>query len=269
MNAQAIERQSIEADLRHAVERRELLLHYQPKVDLISGAIVGVEALIRWRHPQRGLLPPGQFIEIAEECGLIVPIGRWVLREACRQARAWQDAGLPAIRIAINVSAVELRAVDFVSSVAESLAATGLQACYLEIELTETFLMQEAKSTVTGVRELRAMGVHIALDDFGTGYSSLSYLQRFPIDTLKIDQSFVRDLTTDADDANIVRAVIGMGNSLHMRVIAEGIETRQQLDFLRAQGCPVGQGFYFSRPVSAADCARLLEDGLRIDAVAA
>ena len=269
MNARAIERQSLEADLRHAVERRELLLHYQPKVDLISGAIVGVEALLRWRHPQRGLLPPGHFIEIAEESGLIVPIGRWVLREACRQARVWQDAGLPAIRIAINVSAVELRAQDFVSSVAESLAATGLQAHYLEVELTETFLMQEAKCTFTGMRELRAMGVHLALDDFGTGYSSLSYLQRFPIDTLKIDQSFVRDLISDADDANIVRAVIGMGNSLHMRVIAEGIETRQQLDFLRAQGCPVGQGFYFSRPVPAADFARLLESGLRIDAVAA
>ena len=158
---------------------------------------------------------------------------------------------------------------DFVSSVAESLAATGLQAHYLEVELTETFLMQEAKCTFTGMRELRAMGVHLALDDFGTGYSSLSYLQRFPIDTLKIDQSFVRDLISDADDANIVRAVIGMGNSLHMRVIAEGIETRQQLDFLRAQGCPVGQGFYFSRPVPAADFARLLESGLRIDAVAA
>jgi len=269
MNARAIDRQSIEADLRHAVARRELLLHYQPKVDLVSGAIVGVEALLRWRHPQRGLLAPGQFIEIAEECGLIVPIGRWVLREVCRQARAWQDAGLAAIRIAINVSAVELRAVDFVSSVAESLAATGLQAHHLELELTETFLMQEAKSTVTGVRELRAMGVHLALDDFGTGYSSLSYLQRFPIDTLKIDQSFVRDLATDADDANIVRAVIGMGNSLHMRVIAEGVETRQQLDFLRAQGCPVGQGFYFSRPVPAADFAGLLEGGLRIEAVAA
>jgi diguanylate cyclase (GGDEF)-like protein/PAS domain S-box-containing protein len=269
MNARATERQAIEADLRQAIERRELLLHYQPKVDLVTGAIVGVEALIRWRHPQRGLVAPGQFIEIAEECGLIVPIGRWVLREACRQARVWQDGGLAPIRVAINVSAVELRALDFVSSVADSLAATGLQAHNLELELTETFLMQEAKSTVAVVRELRAMGVHLALDDFGTGYSSLSYLQRFPIDTLKIDQSFVRDLATDANDANIVRAMIGMGNSLHMRVVAEGIETRVQLEFLRALRCPVGQGFYFSRPVPPADFARLLKRGLRTDAVAA
>jgi diguanylate cyclase (GGDEF)-like protein/PAS domain S-box-containing protein len=269
MNARAIERQLIEADLRHAIERRELLLHYQPKVDLVSGAIVGVEALIRWRHPRRGLLPPGQFIEIAEDCGLIVPIGRWILREACRQARAWQDAGLPAIRIAINVSAVELRAANFVSSVAASLAATGLQAHHLEIELTETFLMQEAQSTVVVLRELRAMGVHLALDDFGTGYSSLSYLQRFPIDTLKIDRSFIRDLATDADDATIVRAVIGMGNNLQLRVVAEGIETRAQLDFLRAQACAVGQGFYFSRALPTAEFAELLEHGLVIDAVAA
>jgi len=269
MNARAIERQLIEADLRHAIERRELLLHYQPKVDLVSGAIVGVEALVRWRHPRRGLVPPDQFIEIAEECGLIVPIGRWVLREACRQASAWQDAGLPLIRIAINVSAVELRAVDFVSSVADSLAATGLQAHHLELELTETCLMQEARSTVVVLRELRTMGVHLALDDFGTGYSSLSYLQRFPIDTLKIDRSFVRDLATDTDNATIVRAVIGMGNNLQMRVVAEGIETRAQLDFLQAQACPVGQGYYFSRAVPTEDFAKLLECGLGIDAVAA
>jgi diguanylate cyclase (GGDEF)-like protein/PAS domain S-box-containing protein len=269
ISARAGERQSIEADLRHAIERGEFLLYYQPKIDLATGEIIGAESLIRWRHPQHGLMPPGQFIDVAEDCGLIVPIGRWVLREACRQARAWQDAGLPMIRIAINVSAVELQAPDLVSSVLDVLADTGLEARHLELELTETFLMQEAGSTIAVLRELRNIGVHLALDDFGTGYSSLSYLQRFPIDTLKIDQSFVRDLASDADDANIVSAVIGMGNSLHMRVIAEGIETREQLEFLKQHGCPVGQGFYFSRPVPAAEFATLLQSGLVNTAIAA
>jgi EAL domain-containing protein (putative c-di-GMP-specific phosphodiesterase class I) len=262
VNAQAVDRQAIEDSLRHAVERRELLLHYQPKINLANGAILGVEALIRWRHPERGLVPPSEFIPIAERCRLIIPIGRWVLREACRQARVWQDAGLPMVRMAINVSPVELGAANFVSSVLTTLAETGLEAHRLELELTETFLMQEANSTIAVLRELRSIGVHLALDDFGTGYSSLSCLQRFPIDTLKIDQSFVRDLVNDADDANIVSAVIGMGNSLHLRVIAEGIETREQLNFLQKHGCPIGQGFYFSRPVPAAEFGVLLERGV-------
>jgi diguanylate cyclase (GGDEF)-like protein len=269
MNEQAAERQSLEDDLRHAIERRDLLLHYQPKINLVTGAISGVEALIRWSHPQRGLVPPGKFIGIAEECGLIVPIGRWVLREACRQARAWQDAGLPIIRIAINISPVELRAPDFVSNVLNTLNDTGLEASHLELELTETFLMQEANSTVVVLRALKDIGVHLALDDFGTGYSSLSYVQRFPIDTLKIDQSFVQDLATDGDAATIVKAVISMGNSLHMRVVAEGIETREQLEFLQRYGCPVGQGFYFSRAVPAVEFGKLLERGMAATAVAA
>jgi diguanylate cyclase (GGDEF)-like protein/PAS domain S-box-containing protein len=263
MNARAAEKQSIEGDLRYALQRGELFLHYQAKVDLVSEAIVGVEALIRWNHPRRGLVAPGDFIEIAEESGLIVAIGRWVLRESCRQARAWQDAGIAPIRIAVNTSAVELRADEFMSHVVSSLADSGLQARNLEVELTETFLMQEAGSTLAVLRELRAMGVHLALDDFGTGYSSLSYLQRFPIDTLKIDRSFVQNLATDDDDANIVRAVIAMGKSLHMRVVAEGIETREQLEFLRAHGCPVGQGFYFSRPMPALEFGKLLEHSLK------
>jgi EAL domain-containing protein (putative c-di-GMP-specific phosphodiesterase class I) len=192
-----------------------------------------------------------------------------VLREACRQARAWQDAGLPAIRIAINISAVEIRAPDFVSSVASSLTDTGLDASRLELELTETSLMQDATSTAAVLRALKDLGVHLALDDFGTGYSSLSYVQRFPIDTLKIDQSFVRDLATDAGAANIVTAVISMGNSLHMRVVAEGIETREQLEFLQIHGCPVGQGFYFSRPVPAQEFAKLLERDMAAMPVAA
>ncbi|HLF12016.1 MAG TPA: EAL domain-containing protein, partial [Gammaproteobacteria bacterium] len=261
MNVRAVERQSLEDGLRHAMERREFELHYQPKMNLETGAIIGVEALIRWRHPEHGLMPPGQFIPIAEECGFIVPIGRWVLREACRQTRAWQDAGLPPMGIAINISTVELRANDFVASVGAILMETGLDPRYLELELTETFLMQDSNSTAKVLRALKDMGLGLALDDFGTGYSSLSYLKRFPIDTLKIDRSFVRDLTTDSDDAGIVSAVIGMGKSLHMKVIAEGVETREQLAFLQEQSCPEGQGYYFSQPVVAEKFTELLGGG--------
>jgi diguanylate cyclase (GGDEF)-like protein/PAS domain S-box-containing protein len=259
LNVTAIERQAIDNGLRHAIERDELVLHYQPKVNLAMGAISGVEALIRWRHPLRGLLYPSQFISVAEEFGLIVPIGKWVLREGCRQAKAWQDSGLPPIQIAINVSAVELRARNFVEGVRTILKETGLEPRYLELELTETFLMQDTKSTAVVLEALKDMGVQLALDDFGTGYSSLSYMRHFPIDTLKIDQSFVRNLATDADDASIVSAVINMGSSLHMRVVAEGIETQEQLAMLREQRCPEGQGFYFSRPVIAEGIVSLLE----------
>ncbi len=268
MNVQAIERQSLEGSLRHAIERQELLLYYQPKINLATGGMTGVEALIRWHHPQRGLVPPGQFIAIAEECGLIVPIGRWVLSEACRQARAWQVAGLPPMCVAINISSVELRAPGFASGVRAILRETGLEPRYLELELTETFLMQDSRSTAEVLKELKEIGVLLALDDFGTGYSSLSYLKRFPIDAVKIDQSFVRDLTTDPDDAGIVTAVIAMGRSLHMRVVAEGVETREQLEILQEHGCPQGQGYYFSRPVPAVEFRQLLEFGVRSAAFA-
>jgi diguanylate cyclase (GGDEF)-like protein/PAS domain S-box-containing protein len=251
MNFHAAERQSLETGLRHALAREEFVLYYQPKVNLETGAIIGAEALIRWRHPERGLVPPEQFIPVAEECGFVVPMGRWVLREACRQTRLWQSRGLPALRIAVNISAVELRAKDFVAQVRLILAQTGLQPSDLELELTETFLMQDSNSTAAVLNELKALGVHLALDDFGTGYSSLSYVKRFPIDTLKIDRSFVRDIAIDADDASIVSAVIGMGKSLHMRVVAEGVETTEQLEFLQKQGCPFGQGYLFSPPVVA------------------
>lgn len=261
LTVRAVERQWLEDGLRHAMERKEFVLHYQPKLNLATGAIIGVEALIRWRHPQRGLMPPAQFIPIAEECGVIVRIGRWVLREACLQARAWQEAGLPPIRIAINISTAELRTRDFVEGVRAILAETGLAPRCLELELTETFLMEDAKSTAAVLQDLKDMGVQLALDDFGTGYSSLSHLRRLPIDTLKIDQSFVRDLTTDADDACIVSAVISMGRSLHMRVVAEGVETREQLAFLQEQSCPEAQGYFFSQPVAAGDFARLLGSG--------
>jgi diguanylate cyclase (GGDEF)-like protein/PAS domain S-box-containing protein len=258
MNLSAIERQTVESGLRRAIDQQELVLHYQPKMDLVGGAIVGVEALMRWQHPQRGLLLPAEFIAIAEECGVIVPMGRWVLREACRQARAWLDAGLPPLRIAINTSAVELRDQDFVERVSAALADSGIAPAQLELELTETFLLQDAQSTATILRAVKALGVGLALDDFGTGYSSLSHLKRFPIDTLKIDQSFVRDIATDADDARIVSAVISMGRSLNLRVVAEGVETPEQLAYLRAQGCTEGQGYFFGRAVAADELTRLL-----------
>jgi diguanylate cyclase (GGDEF)-like protein/PAS domain S-box-containing protein len=259
LNMNALERQAIERELRHAIERNEFELHYQPKMNLASGKIAGVEALIRWRHPLRGLMQPAQFISVAEEFGLIVSIGRWVLREGCRQAQAWQTEGHAPMRIAINVSAVELRAKGFVEGVRAVLKETGLDPGCLELELTETFLMQDSRSTSQVLEALKGMGVQLALDDFGTGYSSLSYMRRFPIDTLKIDQSFVRNLATDADDASIVSAVINMGSSLHMRVVAEGIETREQLAMLRDQQCPEGQGYLFSRPVAADKITPLLK----------
>ena len=259
MNEQVTERHWLEAGLRNAVERQELVLHYQPKIDLATGAIAGVEALTRWRLPHRGLVPAYQFIAIAEECGLIVPFGRWVLREACRQARAWQLAGLPPTPIAINVSSVELRAPGFVAGIRTILKETGLEARYLEIELTERVLMEDSPSAAAVLKQLKEIGVLLALDDFGTGYSSLSSLKRFPIDALKIDQSLVRGLSKNADDHSIVTAVIGMGKSLRMRVVAEGVETSEQLEILQRHNCPQGQGFYFGRPVPAEDFGQALE----------
>ena len=259
MNVRAVERQALENDLRHALERREFVLHYQPKMNLHTGAITAIEALVRWCHPLQGLILPAQFIPIAEECGFIAAIGKWVLREACQQAKLWEQAGLPLTRIAVNVSAVELRAKDFLGGVRAILLETGLEPTLLELEFTETLLMQHTASTAAVLRSLNELGVRLALDDFGTGYSSLSHLKRFPIDTLKIDRSFVRDVTTHADDASIVSAVISMGKSLHMRVVAEGIETPQQLAFLREHDCPEGQGYYFSRPLSAGEFAPFLK----------
>ncbi len=258
MNANALERQSVEMELRQAIERQEFILNYQPKVNLATGTIVGVEALIRWQRPMRGIVPPAQFIPIAEESGLILPIGRWALEKACRQARAWQEGGAAPMSVAINVSAVELRAKDFLANVRQILQSSRLEPRFLEIELTETFMMQDWKSTAEVLKALKSLGVRIALDDFGTGYSSLSYMKRFPIDSLKIDQSFVRDMTTDTDDASIVSAVINMGRSLHMRVVAEGIQTHDQLLFLQDRQCPEGQGFFFGPPVPAAQLTDFL-----------
>ena len=218
--------------------------------------------MIRWQQPDRGLVPPSQFVPIAEDCGLIIQIGRWVLREACRQARAWQDAGLPPVPITVNVSAVEFRDNGFVESVRRTLSETGLEARYLGLELTEGVLMEDAESTAAVLQELKVMGVQLAVDDFGTGYSSLSYLRQFPIDVLKIDQSFVNQITVDPDDSSIVSAIINMGKSLKHLVVAEGIETQEQRAYLQAQRCAEGQGYLFSRPLPAAQFAQLLQIGI-------
>jgi diguanylate cyclase (GGDEF)-like protein/PAS domain S-box-containing protein len=263
MQVRLADRQLLERDLRYALGQNEFLLHYQPKFNLKTGQITGVEALIRWVHLQRGMVPPAQFIPIAEECGLILPIGRWVLLEACRQARAWSDSGLGVVPVAVNVSAAEFGDKDFISGVRAVLIATGVEPANLELELTESVLMQDAESTVRTLGALKAMGVTLAIDDFGTGYSSFTYLRRFPVDALKLDQSFVHEITEDPGDATIVSAMINIGKSLNRRVIAEGVETRGQLKFLQSHGCDEGQGYYFSRPVVAEQAGTLLGAGIR------
>jgi diguanylate cyclase (GGDEF)-like protein len=262
MNVRAVQRQSIEEDLRGALERHELVLHYQPKIDLRTGAISGPEALLRWMHPTRGLLSPSEFIPVAEDCGLIVPIGAWVLREACEQVRAWADAGLPITTMAVNVSVAEFRAEDFLEGVFAILDETGLDPRFLELEMTESVLMQRAEPTAAILQDLRARGVRVTIDDFGTGYSSLSYLRKFAVDALKIDQSFVRQISIAGRDTPLVTAVISMARSLKLLVVAEGVETLEELAFLRAQQCDEVQGYYFSRPVPAEQFARLLRTGI-------
>jgi len=262
MNVRAVERQFIEEGLRRALERQEFALHYQPTVNLMTGAITGAEALIRWTHPTRGSIAPAQFIPVAEDCGLILPIGAWVLREACAQAQAWMDAGLPIMSMAVNVSAMEFRDKNFLDGLFAILSETGLDPRSLELELTESVLMKHAEFTASVLQILRKRGVQVAVDDFGTGYSSLSYLQKFPVDALKIDQSFVRQISTSGDDTTIVKAVIGMARSLKLRVIAEGVETLDEVAFLRAYRCEEAQGYYFSRPVLPQQFAMLLRNGI-------
>jgi EAL domain-containing protein (putative c-di-GMP-specific phosphodiesterase class I) len=219
---------------------------------------VGLEALVRWQHPQMGLVFPGQFIAIAEERGLIVPIGDWVLREACRQNKAWQDAGLPAVAVGVNVSALQFRLQDFPEKVAAVLRDTGLAAEYLELEITESVIMHGAEAAIATVRRLKAMGVKLSIDDFGTGYSSLSYLKQFPIDRLKLDQSFVRGLPSNADDMAISSAVLGMAKAMNLKVIAEGVENKEQMDFLFSRHCDEVQGYYFTKPLPAEEFATFL-----------
>lgn len=264
MNASAGKRLIVEAGLHRALAKNEFHLFYQPKFNLASGAITGVEALIRWQDPEHGPIAPNQFISIAEDTGLIVPIGRWVLQEACRQNRAWQDAGLDTVPVAINVSALEFRHPEFLEGVDQVLAETGLASDLLQIELTESVLMRDTESTALVLEGLKARKIQVSIDDFGTGHSSLSYLKRFAVDTLKIDKSFVADITNDpvADvDGNVIAAVIGLGRTLRQRVVAEGVETFAQLAFLKAQRCEEGQGFHLSYPLSANDFASLLNSG--------
>jgi EAL domain-containing protein (putative c-di-GMP-specific phosphodiesterase class I) len=258
MHERAVERQLVETNLRHALERDEFVLYYQPKINLANGAVIGAEALIRWIHPQWGMVPPERFIRVAEDFGLIVPMGRWVLQQACLQAKRWQDAGMPMQTIAVNVSAVEFRRPEFIASVQDILQASGLHPNCLELEITESVLMNDAEGSRNILTQLKQMGIRLAVDDFGTGYSSLSYLKLFPVDVLKIDKSFVSSIGTLGDDGAIASAVIAMGNSLKYRVVAEGVEDQFQLDFLRQHHCDEGQGFFFSAPVTALAFAHML-----------
>jgi diguanylate cyclase (GGDEF)-like protein/PAS domain S-box-containing protein len=263
MQTRLVERQSLEQDLRYALGRNEFLLHYQPKLNLQTGKITGVEALIRWQHPHRGMIYPAQFVPIAEECGLILSIGRWVLLEACEQARAWSNLGLGVVPMAVNVSAAEFENPDFLSGVRAVLIATGVEPENLELELTESVLMHEAESTINTLNALKALGVQLAIDDFGTGFSSFSYLQRFPMNVLKLHQSFVHEITEEQGEAPLVSAMINIGKSLKQRVVAEGVETRAQLEYLRLHNCNEGQGYYFSRPVVAEQAGKLVEANIR------
>jgi diguanylate cyclase (GGDEF)-like protein len=261
MNLVTEERVRYEADLHRALKLQQFELHYQPKVSALSKQIHSVEALIRWRHPERGLIAPGEFIPLAEDSGLIVPIGEWVLREACRQARAWQDQGLPMVRIAVNVSALQFRRHDLVETVRRALTDAGLNARYLEIELTESAVMTHPEESVEILERLSRMGVIVSVDDFGTGYSSMSYLRRFPIDKLKIDRSFINNLMTSAVDASIVRAIISLAHGLRLKVVAEGVETSDQLAYLQKLGCDQYQGFYFSPPLTATAIEDMMRAG--------
>lgn len=268
MNTEAVEHLATRNGLRRALEQNELLLHYQPQVDLPTGHIIGAEALLRWQHPEQGLLPPARFIAIAEESHLIVPMGEWVIREACRQAVAWKSAGLPEFTVAVNLSAVQFHNGDLVECVTLALQETGHCAEFLELELTESILLHQVDAVLETVMQLKKIGVKLSIDDFGTGYSSLSYLKRFDIDKLKIDQSFIRDITTDPDDSAIVRAIIQMGQSLNLKIIAEGVETLGMLEHLCKLGCDEAQGYYFAKPMPADTLAKLLEHTTRLPAPA-
>src|SRR5574343_42557 len=260
MNTTTLDRLLMESNLRRALVQNEFVLHYQPLVNLETGLIIGVEALIRWLHPELGVITPDRFIHVAEETGLINPIGDWVLCEACRQAKAWCDAGLPPICMAVNVAPVQFRQAGFVEMVAGALATSGLEAGRLELELTERTVMHDADVNMGTLSALHRMGVELSLDDFGTGYSSLAYLKRFPVGKLKIDRSFVNDLESDPDDWTIASTIVSMGRSLRMTVLAEGVEKPEQLALLRKMGCDMAQGYHFSRPTSAECMAEMLRD---------
>jgi EAL domain-containing protein (putative c-di-GMP-specific phosphodiesterase class I) len=251
MNVEAVEHLHLKSGLRRALAQGEFELHFQPQFELASGRVIGVEALLRWRHPEDGLIPPSRFIPVAEDTGLIVPIGDWVIHEACRQAMAWRAAGLPPLIMAVNLSAVQFRRGEVQQTIAQALQATGFDPHLLELELTESVLIGDTETVLTSVRRLKQLGVKLSVDDFGTGYSSLSYLKRFDVDKLKIDQSFIRDLASDPDDAAIVRAIVQMAGSLNLRTIAEGVEDAATLALLREFSCDEAQGYHFARPMAA------------------
>jgi diguanylate cyclase (GGDEF)-like protein len=268
MNTQIEERLVLESDLRHALERGEFTVNYQPQVDVNTRQVVGVEALVRWQHPERGLVLPGEFIPVAEETGLIVPLGEWVLRTACTQNKAWQEAGFPPMRMAVNLSARQFQEPNLVDAVAQVLRESGLDPHYLQLEITEGTAIQDVDFTITMLRILREMGVEIAIDDFGTGYSSLAYLQRFAIDVIKLDRSFMRDIPIKTSDAAIATTVIMMAHNLKLSVIAEGVETEEQLAFLKEQGCDEFQGYLFSKPLPPTHLEKLIKRGKRLPVVA-
>ena len=261
MQSRVNERLALESRLRRALEQGEFSLHYQPQVDLRSNRVFGCEALLRWSQPDLGMIGPAKFIPLAEETGLIVPIGEWIVRTACRQCKGWQDAGLPPVTVAVNISARQFREKTLLQAVARILAETGLDPRQLELEVTESVIMHDAQNVIADFQAFRDMGVKLSIDDFGTGYSSLSYLKRFPLDRLKIDQSFVRDITSNADDAAIAQAVITLGHTMNLRVIAEGVETAEQLAFLRRNQCDEMQGYLYGKPMPAEEFAQLLASG--------
>jgi EAL domain-containing protein (putative c-di-GMP-specific phosphodiesterase class I) len=263
MNEQTSERLQLENDLHHALQRAEFVLHFQPKADLASGAITGFEALLRWQSCG-ALIQPSEFIPQLEESGLIVPVGAWVLRAACSQIRAWQAAGITPVPVAVNLSAQQFQRQNLRLMVKQALLDHQIDPCWLELEITESAAMQHAEEAITTLRELKSLGVRIAIDDFGTGYSSLSYLKQLPVDTLKIDRSFIRDLPANADDASIAQAVITMAHSLKLNVIAEGVENEAQLAFLATHGCDEMQGYYLSRALPESDATALLTSGARL-----
>jgi diguanylate cyclase (GGDEF)-like protein len=261
MDAKTQERGQLERDLHEALGRQQFELHYQPKVDARTGLVHGAEALLRWRHPQRGMVSPADFIPLAEECGLIETIGEWVIREACRQARAWQHEGLARTRVAVNLSAYQFRGGTLLQVIRRALEDFGLEPSYLEVEITESALMSDPEESVNILEQLSRMGVLVSVDDFGTGYSSMSYLRRFPIDKLKIDRTFIKDISSRADDASIVTAIVSLAHSLQLKVVAEGVETPEQLEFLQRLGCDQYQGYHFSPAVPAAEFAGLIRRG--------
>jgi EAL domain-containing protein (putative c-di-GMP-specific phosphodiesterase class I) len=258
MNAAANERLRLEGEVRHATEREEFVVYYQPQIDLRSGRIIGAEALVRWQHPQRGLLPPAEFLQAASDTGMIRAIDEWMLRTACCQNRAWQQRGLAVPRVSINVSNSLFHSTTLLKAVETTFVETGLTPDRLELELTESIAMRNADTSITVLQQLKAMGVQLAIDDFGTGYSSLSYLQRLPVNRVKIDKSFVRELLSVVQPVSIVRAIIAMAHSLHLEVLAEGVEDERQRSILMAEGCDQAQGYLFGRPMPAAEFERLL-----------